>query len=751
MDSVPRIFIVSLLWSSTVISQMDRLEKPTVDDDRNFTNVGLIGLTVTNFGTIGTRNAYWPTQPSCEYPRGSGIEHLYQGGVWVGAQVRRTGDIYVSTGASDQATRPRGETRITGFEFSNAADARVVRRSSLSYSADFTPSAISHQDFIAEYADLYRRVPATGDTILEHTPLGIKIRQESYAWNFPATNAFVLIQYTLYNVGSDTLDSVYVGLYAEKIVRNTTLVHPFRTAGSIYFNRSARGYDPQRRLAYAFDYADSSGAGPNSTTPGDRTSSANSYIGIRLLGTVPFPPNVDSLGDLRRNTYFNAWAFRAVSGVAGEYFSPDKDIDRANPYLSRYSRLRQSLPQQQIDQLRTGPYTNINNTLLSVGPLAGDSVVFDPYERHIPKAAFYPGDSLTVTFAVVCAPMSGGGRAWWDSVYQRARMYENADWAQRAYNGEDRNGNNRLDGELGEDYVGRTEMGLVYEPDNRLTRYLLPLPPRQPRVRVEVQSQSVVVYWDSTTAEDSIDPLTQAKDFEGYRIYRTRAGADFQSPETFLLNLQLVGEFDRPGNTIGYNTGFSRIRLDSAVYFPGDDVAYRYRFPPKDTIVPLLNGWQYVYGISTFDRGDSLTPSLESAPVLVRVVPGTPAAPQGSGTTVGVYPNPYYAHAYWDGGGERLRKIYFYNLPERCEIRIYTLAGDIVAQLDHDGSTYNGLDIQWFRTFGDAQTPPQFAGGEHAWDLITRHDQAIASGLYLFSVKDKQTGEVQQGKFLIIK
>jgi hypothetical protein len=46
---------------------------------------------------------------------------------------------------------------------------------------------------------------------------------------------------------------------------------------------------------------------------------------------------------------------------------------------------------------------------------------------------------------------------------------------------------------------------------------------------------------------------------------------------------------------------------------------------------------------------------------------------------------------------------------------------------------------------------PQFSGGEHAWDLITKADQAIATGLYLFSVKDGDTGEIRVGKFLVIK
>ena len=43
------------------------------------------------------------------------------------------------------------------------------------------------------------------------------------------------------------------------------------------------------------------------------------------------------------------------------------------------------------------------------------------------------------------------------------------------------------------------------------------------------------------------------------------------------------------------------------------------------------------------------------------------------------------------------------------------------------------------------------SGGEEPWDLITDHDQAIATGLYLFSVKDEETGNIKIGKFLVIK
>ncbi len=96
--------------------------------------------------------------------------------------------------------------------------------------------------------------------------------------------------------------------------------------------------------------------------------------------------------------------------------------------------------------------------------------------------------------------------------------------------------------------------------------------------------------------------------------------------------------------------------------------------------------------------------------------------------------------------------IWFTNLPSKAEIRIFTLAGDLVDVIQHDEATYAGADIQNI----DENKNPRFSGGEHAWDLITLHDQAVATGLYLFTVEnmDEESslyGRVKESKFVIIK
>ena len=38
-----------------------------------------------------------------------------------------------------------------------------------------------------------------------------------------------------------------------------------------------------------------------------------------------------------------------------------------------------------------------------------------------------------------------------------------------------------------------------------------------------------------------------------------------------------------------------------------------------------------------------------------------------------------------------------------------------------------------------------------AWNLITSQGQAIASGLYLWTVQDRDSGKTERGKFLVVK
>jgi len=79
----------------------------------------------------------------------------------------------------------------------------------------------------------------------------------------------------------------------------------------------------------------------------------------------------------------------------------------------------------------------------------------------------------------------------------------------------------------------------------------------------------------------------------------------------------------------------------------------------------------------------------------------------------------------------RVRKITFGNLPPHCTIKILTLDGDLIQEIDHNFDP------------GDPLSP------YHEWDLISRNVQIIVSGLYYWVVEDDQ-GNTQIGKLTIL-
>jgi hypothetical protein len=90
-----------------------------------------------------------------------------------------------------------------------------------------------------------------------------------------------------------------------------------------------------------------------------------------------------------------------------------------------------------------------------------------------------------------------------------------------------------------------------------------------------------------------------------------------------------------------------------------------------------------------------------------------------------VVPNPYIAHALWETK-DGIRKIQFTHLPDRCTIRIYTLAGDLVKVIEHS----NGA-------------------GTEDWDMLNKDQMGIVPGVYFYHV-DSKYGE-KLGKFAVIK
>ncbi|MFC2114407.1 hypothetical protein ACFLRI_03570 [Bacteroidota bacterium] len=681
-----RIRLICLIISSFSISFVfaQSFEQRTID-------IGNIGITVSNVGTIGQPNIRNNPSgsPSMEYPMNSGIEHLFEGGLWVGARVN--GQIRVSTASVDA---PYGYfAGGDGFEFT--ALGPISQKSSQSFSDYYSAAAIAHQEFHYSITDSNVVVPGTSIPIANHDfPIKVVANVTTYAWNYSFADFFVIVDYEITNFSQDKWDSVYFGVWTDLVIRNVNVT---QDAGTAFYNKGGGGFVDSFDALYAFQ------------VNGDDIDFTQSYGSIQFLGIdwrgLYYHPNNWKLkadSGYKIDVNANFWNFRTFDG--SKFGSPEDD-------LQRYSKMKKGLsfPESALEA------PSNKTQLLSVGP--------------VPEIA--AGEIVHFTVALVAAKQL---KYMVNDEDSRQELYEHLNWAKRTYIGEDLNENGLLEPKEDINFNGE------------LDRYILPEPPLSPKVKIISDNQKVDIYWDKSSVL-SIDPITKKQDFEGFKLYRSKVGDDLD------LNLssaaKMIASWDSVGNDIGYNNGFESIQLPQPIKFDDDPAEYVFHY----SIDGLLNGWQYLFILTAYDEGDKELDleSLESSKVenSYSVFIGTPADSDGS-KEIGVYPNPYRVSASWDGVTSRTRKIYFYNLPERCEIIIYTLSGDIVRRLDHDAAFYNGEDSQWFSNFSGSEQKV-FSGGEHAWDLLSENGQSVTQGLYLFSVKDLNGNRVKTGKFAILK
>lgn len=200
--------------------------------------------------------------------------------------------------------------------------------------------------------------------------------------------------------------------------------------------------------------------------------------------------------------------------------------------------------------------------------------------------------------------------------------------------------------------------------------------------------------------------------------------------------------------------------LDSArIYYPEDltDDGLFFKYYEYEYILGnLLPSQLYYIAVTAFDYGSpsSGLKSLEVPPqrnYVAEFAQNSAGQVAEEGLDVIVYPNPYRIDGkykengyegrdYIDNDGklvnqnglpdDRTRSIHFINLPPRCTIRIFSLDGDLIREIEHD-------------------VPADFPQSSHErWDLITRNTQMIVSGIYYFSVESEWGN--QTGKLVII-
>ncbi len=605
------------------------------------TTIGNLGLGMTNLGWFGNLLNPTVSWPSCEYPLNSGVEHLFLGGLWVGA-IDSEGEIRVSAGAEDTGS----SSNTPKQEFGPRIEDELVRLSNNPLSPVFSTSALADQEFDFAFDDF--NAGGGGSPTDPHVPLGVRVHTKALAYAPSYADDFVILLFEVENISGRELTDVYIGWYNELTVGNVNVTVPGSDTNGWNFYDDINGFikpgdlpdDPNARMMYCYDEDGEDGA-------------AKSWVGVRFLGS-----------DAPSDTFsYRQWRFGQVP-----QFDPDKYAFMASNRIDQgvFDGTNFSAVGNWISMMANGPWPE-----------------------------FYPEDRIHFAIAYVAGADS-------------SEMVQNSQVAQSTY-------------------------------DNGFD---LPSGPPSPRIEVLPGNNKVTIRWNPgvPSPEGAYDPtlsspeyhrssFTNGFDFQGYRIYRilgeTISGDPFEESS-------LIAEFDRrewPDGTPddeGFNTGLPPLDEQGRRVFVDEGV---------------LNGFTYWYSVTSYASRDPRLglPELESGfnENSTQVTPGSspPSPTAESRPPVGVYPNPYRGGSAFDSrfsSGEPRelgRTVYFTNVPARATITIFNLSGAKVDQLQHDDP----------------------ANGQVAWSMLSENTRALSPGLYIYVVKDLDSGEEQSGKLVILK
>jgi hypothetical protein len=175
---------------------------------------GNVHMCVSNWGFFGSQGGGETDcetnepAPSMEFPAGSGIEHLFQGALWIGAIVGD--DTLVSVGADGwQLANELYPCGDIGYQH-----CWLERGSNRPADPYYDPLAVSDLEYTGYYSDTLVDPSYTPDdwTGRPYIPLGIEIEQHSYSWSAEGKDQFVIFEFEVSSIGGAEIDEAYVGI-----------------------------------------------------------------------------------------------------------------------------------------------------------------------------------------------------------------------------------------------------------------------------------------------------------------------------------------------------------------------------------------------------------------------------------------------------------------------------------------------------------------------------------------------------------
>ncbi len=760
-----------------------------IEDRGPALDVGQYALRITNIGVLG--NAFFnkglSNDASWEYPRGSGHEALEHAELWVGGR-RADGKRVVSGGPMLEfrptlATTDRVRVGLAGGPgtrgvFDDDGDGRIDEEALDGLDDDgdgevdedvFMPSQqIAEASFVDDRPEAITYGFPNGE---RHEPLGLSVRQQAFAWSSYGNQKVAGVQWTITNHSADVVNDVWVGLSADLDSRERA-----RSGGQVddavgWLGDTLsifEGTSTLNTLWIKQCYATLAGRTP--------------YVHDARRQDLPYSAVVGLSHTTDPLSFIDNFAFTGAREAKAAARAPARDT------AFRYTILANDLPQRQggpptldldryeaLQGLYPGAATEYPHdyaVLVSAGPFPH----LDPGQSVEFAVAFVVAESPDSLLAAIQAarllwrgtrlnliPDTGrlgshgqgdtgingyetpyeappGLEFYWD---RNCNHKFRDDPAYRSVNNFQPDGGPEVLYQHGKVIWTDWDCDACTGLDGKETQFHWyagqPAPP-QPATRVLALDHQVSIQWDDypeVLADGGVIPGSGWR-FGGYRLYRL---SDWKRDALFppSSRWQMLAAFARNsanGGTLLSAITDTTVIDDYILYGQKHHPIGRYRF----TDTNVSDGFDYHYGITAYAERTVSTnniPRTETLESPIRLVfsdvvrPRTEARADAS--AVRVVPNPYRGSSPWDrpavAGDVFTRHIDFVGLPRATStIKVWTLAGDFVVQLDHDGRN------------GD---------GQAAWNLISRNGQDVASGVYLFTV-DSSLGRTT-GRFVLIR
>jgi hypothetical protein len=586
-------------------------------------NIGRMSLLITNFGTVGKGFLSSPICDgelclSCEYPIHSGLEYLFAGVLWIGAV--KGHDTLVSIGADGWFN---GITQLLPDQGEAGA---IIERSNIKTKTSYSPDAVSEQDFICTYTDTFITTGNTGTDPIDnkpHVPLGLAIRQTSYAWSYDYAQDFVLLDFKITNISPFPIKETYIGWYVDADAYHIPIQPSGYTDDICGFRRVVPWpkdfcvTDDSIMLAWV---ADNDG---DPTKDGQWDfNSPNAITGSRVLRT----PNKD----LKYS--FNWWV---SNGDAALDFGPRLAGTDADPYRSfgawlgtptgsanKYYIMRHA--EFDYDQLFTAVSHTGEGWLPPPKPDLATDIAngFDTrYLLSFGPFDVQPGDTLPITLAYVAGANFHVGpndyKNYYDpfnpSLYYNKLNFDdigtNARWAEWVFDNPGYSTLHNADsGKFCWNYTYdpkhpgdsiKVDSTKIYYQGDGIPDFRGAAPPPPPKLKVAPGYGKVTLRWNGQVSETSIDVFSGVRTFEGYRVYFGRGSrtSDFVQLASYDLNDFKILEFDpilRSWNQVGipivldslqklYGSIFSpAIYYDEFHYFTDPYTNKQLYFMPQD-------------------------------------------------------------------------------------------------------------------------------------------------------------------------